>query len=71
MSMTTDAILDRAKPIFEKVIPFRIVISSQHNADLTVRVLNGITVSKHSRLSISQQKVDFNKTNLRFDYPLT
>jgi hypothetical protein len=43
--MFTEAILDRTKPIFEEVIPFRIDVSGQRNADLTVRILNGITVS--------------------------
>ena len=41
----SDAILDRTKPIFEEVIPFRIDQNGQRNTDLTVRILNGITVS--------------------------
>jgi hypothetical protein len=41
----SDAILDRTKPVFKGVIPFRIDQNGQRNASLTVRILNGITVS--------------------------
>ena len=40
-----DAILDRTKPIFEGVIPFRIDQNGQRITELTVRILHGITVS--------------------------
>jgi hypothetical protein len=50
----SDAILDRTKPIFEGVIPFRIDQNGQRNTDLTVRILNGITVSLSIILALIQ-----------------
>jgi hypothetical protein len=42
---TSEAILDRSKPIFEEIIPFRVEMNGQRNINLTVRIMNGITVS--------------------------